>query len=341
MQLEEKTKLKKWLNSFIRTLRPQMFLFLAIQTVFGLIMLFTHVALQLYGYGVLLSLFLWGVSIAFQWTSYFSRLQKAEQIQLNNLKAFEDSIIENEALGEMYYQKYKEITDIYHQFRQTEIEKSKEQMDYFTLWLHQIKTPIAAISLILQRQEVKFAGQKKLEQELIRLEDYTHMALNYLKLEEAGKEMDLERVTVDEVVKEALKKYAILFIYNDIQLQYEPLEMTVLTDRKWLQVLIEQLLSNSLKYTKTGSIKIFAEDETTLVIEDTGVGIRKEDLPRIFEKGYTGLDGRLHEKSTGLGLFLSRKICERLGHQLTIESEINQGTKAHLNLKRESLKVFD
>ena len=119
-------------------------------------------------------------------------------------------------------------------------------------------------------------GQKKIEQELIRLEDYTHMALNYLKLEDVGKEMDLEYVEVDEVIKETIKKYAILFIYNDIKLEYEELRLSVLSDRKWLQVLIEQLLSNSLKYTKKGTIRIY-KLEDAIVIEDTGSGIRKED----------------------------------------------------------------
>lgn len=199
---------------------------------------------------------------------------------------------------------------------------------------------MAAISLLLQRQEGAVEGQKKIEQELIRLEDYTHMALNYLKLEDVGKEMDLEYVEVDEVIKETIKKYAILFIYNDIKLEYEELRLSVLSDRKWLQVLIEQLLSNSLKYTKKGTIRIY-KLEDAIVIEDTGSGIRKEDLPRIFEKGYTGFNGRLHEKSTGLGLFLSRKICERLGHQLTIHSIENQGTNAKIDFYREKFNSFD
>lgn len=340
MQSEEKNKRRKWMKSFARTLRSQLFLLVGVLLVFGLIMMFTHVPISLYFYGVVLSLFLWSVSLIFQWTRYVNRLLKAEQIHLNNMDAFNESIEEGEAIGKLHQEKYRVLASEYHDYRQLEAERSREQMDYFTLWLHQIKTPIAGISLILQRQEEKFAGQKKLEQELIRLDDYTHMALNYLKLEEPGKEMDLEEVLVDKVIKETIKKYAILFIYNEIQLNYEPLSFSVLTDRKWLQVLLEQILSNSLKYTKTGSITIYAEEES-LVIEDTGTGIRAEDLPRIFEKGFTGLDGRLHEKSTGLGLFLSRKICGRLGHELTIASEVGIGTKARIDFKRDDLKIFD
>lgn len=340
MQSEDKDKQKEWLKSFALTLRPQLYLLVVILLVFGLIMLFTHIPLTLYFYGVLLSLFFWGLSLVFQWLRYSQRLKNAEQIDRSNLKAFYGSIVQGEALGEMHFKKYEELAQAFYDYRQLEAEKSNEQMDYFTLWLHQIKTPIAAISLILQRQDEEFSGQKKLEQELIRLDDYTHMALNYLKLEEPGKEMDLDDVLLDDVIKETIKKYAILFIYNNIKLEYDSLALKVLSDRKWLQVLIEQILSNSLKYTKKGKIKIYAND-AILFIEDTGSGIRKEDLPRIFEKGYTGLDGRLHEKSTGLGLFLSRKICERLGHKLTIDSEVGKGTTVRIDFHRDELKIFD
>lgn len=340
MQSEENNTQRAWRKSFVRTLRPQIYLFLVFLFVFGSIMLFTHIPATLYFYGVLLALFFWSLSLVFQWIHYKRRLKHAEHISISNLQSFEDSIEEGEALSELHLEKYEELAKQFHEYRQSELERSREQMDYFTLWLHQIKTPIAAISLILQRQEEQFAGQKQLEQELIRLDDYTHMALNYLKLEEPGKEMDLEEIVVDEVIKETIKKYAILFIYNDLQVDFKPSGLSVLTDRKWLQVLVEQILSNSLKYTKKGTIKVYIDD-SSLFIEDTGTGIRKEDLPRIFEKGYTGLDGRLHEKSTGLGLFLSRKICDRLGHTLTIDSEVGKGTKVEINFEREALKIFD
>src|SRR5690606_38400569 len=122
-------------------------------------------------------------------------------------------------------------------------------------------------------------------------------------------------------------------------LDYQPLKTTVLSDGQWLQILLEQLLSNSLKYTASGSISIYLDPgrEQTLIIEDTGAGIRTEDLPKIFNKGYSGLNGRLHEKSTGIGLFLSKKICKRLGHELTIESELGKGTRAAVSLARKEL----
>ncbi|WP_220727587.1 hypothetical protein [Marinilactibacillus psychrotolerans] len=140
-----------------------------------------------------------------------------------------NSKLDRADLSERIYQKqYNKLAGEYLGYKQSETEKSKEQMEYFSLWLHQIKTPIAAISLILQ-QNKEVSGQKQMEQELLRLDDYTHMALNYLKLEDVGKELDLEWVSIDEIIKETLKKYSILFIYNKIQLLYQPLEKNFLS----------------------------------------------------------------------------------------------------------------
>lgn len=339
MQSVNKKNTRRWISPFLRTLRPQFFLFLAMLLIFGLLSLFTHVPLPIYWYGVLLSLAIWFMSITVQAIRFRRSLQRAENLTPTNELPFSE--VQVDGIECTYLKKYKELTDKYRDYKQAQNEKSQEQMDYFTLWLHQIKTPIASISLIFQREKEELPERKQLEQEMIRLNDYTHMALNYLKLEDPGKEMDLEKVDLEEVIKETVKKYAVVFIYNNIRLDYESLNAYVLTDRKWLQVLLEQLLSNSLKYTKSGEIKIYMGNSQELVIADNGSGIRKEDLPKIFEKGYTGLNGRLHEKSTGLGLFLSRKICQRLGHQLTIESEPGEGTIARINFEREEVTIFD
>ncbi|GEK91936.1 histidine kinase [Alkalibacterium kapii] len=244
------------------------------------------------------------------------------------------------AIDALYQNKYQELFEEYQTFKQATKEKNEEQMNYFTLWLHQIKTPISAMSLLLQKNP-EMRDSHHMEQELIRVNDYTHMALNYLKLENSGKELDLQEIAVDNIIKTILKKYAVFFIYKDITVTYDPSTYSVLSDKKWLEVLIEQLVSNSLKYTKEGEISIYFKDEQTLIIEDTGSGISQEDLPKIFEKGYTGLDGRLHEKSTGLGLFLSRKVCHRLGHNLLIDSELGKGTKAIIDFGKKSWTLFD
>ncbi|QHJ72484.1 sensor histidine kinase [Planococcus halotolerans] len=277
-------------------------------------------------------------------TQYFRYRKRYEAIiQVGEAHSIKD---ENIAAGtdpadQLYLEKIEELQQGIREMNNLHAERQADQLDYFTLWLHQIKTPLSAISLLNQSNATP--ESKKISQEIVRLEDYTHMALNYVKLEETGSDMDLSQVDLDSVIKRAVKKYSILFIYKGIKLNYQPLNTTVLSDGQWLQTLIEQLLSNSLKYTASGSISIYLDPvkEQTLIIEDTGVGIRPEDLPKIFNKGYSGLNGRLHEKSTGLGLFLSRKICRRLGHELTIKSELEKGTRAEINMVRKELAVFD
>ena len=238
-----------------------------------------------------------------------------------------------------FHLKIENLIEEIQQIKKESLQRSTSQMDYFTLWLHQIKTPISAISLLMQRDtQSKF--RHPMEQELLQIENYTHMALNYLKIEQSRSDLDFAQVSIDRVIKETVKKFSILFIYDRIQLDYQETDETVLSDEKWLKVLVEQILSNSLKYTpEGGKIKIYMSPskEGQLIIEDSGIGIRSEDLPRIFERGYSGFNGRIHEKSTGLGLFLSQEITKRLGHVILIESTVGKGTKVMIDLARTSL----
>jgi signal transduction histidine kinase len=324
---------------FLRTSVNQLLTFLLINGIFAVLFLLASLDLNIYLYGLQLTLFFWLIILAVQWTLFMKRVRKAESIRFDqDLSTKRDKRIQS--VDDLYESSYRSLYEEYMMVKQEMNEKNTEQMDYFTLWLHQIKTPISAMSLILQRHPDK-KDSRILEQELIRINDYTHMALNYLKLEDTGKELDLQEVAVDDVIKSVLKKYAVMFIHKEISVEYEPSGKKVLSDRKWLQVLIEQLISNSLKYTMSGSVSIRLDGRDRLIVEDTGSGISQEDLPKIFEKGYTGLNGRLHDKSTGLGLFLSRKICKRLGHKLTIESELDKGTKALISFGANTWTLFD
>lgn len=135
-------------------------------------------------------------------------------------------------------------------------------------------------------------------------------------------------------------------LWQKLSLSYEGTDATVLTDEKWLGFVIGQILSNALKYTRTGGIEIWLEDErgnrtsntapAILVIADTGIGIQAEDLPRIFEKGYTGVNGREDNRATGIGLYLSRKILKKLGHEITVDSQVDKGTEVRLSLWKKS-----
>lgn len=217
-------------------------------------------------------------------------------------------------------------------------EELQEKQDFFALWAHQIKTPIAALNLLLQGEKQDAAVCR---QELFKIESYVEMALNYLRFEEMSNDLVLERNSLEQLVRQVVKKYAAIFIYNHISIQLEHLDYTVLTDEKWFCFALEQILSNALKYTeKGGTIQIFTKQESNqlwLVIEDNGIGIWEEDLPRVFERGFTGYNGRADKKSTGIGLYLCKKVMRQLRHQIRIESKVGVGTQVFLGLAREEL----
>ena len=208
--------------------------------------------------------------------------------------------------------------------------KEKELQEYFLIWIHQIKTPITAGKLICDG-DIENENIKNIKKELIYIEDYTNMALSYLKMANHNTDMDISLVNLDDITKPLIKKYAILFISNNIKLEYKKLNIKVITDSKWCMVVIEQLLSNAIKYTKNGIVSItFNEKENYLEIKDNGIGIKESDLPKIFDKGYSGFNGRQNQKSTGIGLFLVKQILDKLGQKVKLESKLGEGTSVKI-----------
>ena len=239
-------------------------------------------------------------------------------------------------------------------------QKSSEDMtDYYTMWAHQIKTPIFALRLLLQESTEE--NKEKLS-ELFKIEQYVEMVLGYLRTEDMSSDLKLSRCSLDRIIRDQIHKYAGIFVSKKLTLTYESISQDVLTDEKWLGFVIGQILSNALKYTRTGGIRIYLEkklsldtddvsisignddcnkvENFTLVIEDTGIGIRAEDIPRIFEKGYTGVNGRDDNRATGIGLYLSNKIMRKLGHRLYITSTEGKGTKVFLEFSVEDLNMY-
>ena len=185
----------------------------------------------------------------------------------------------------------------------------------------------------------ELAEARQLLQELSRAEQYVGMVMVYLRLTDGGSDFVLRTCDLDAIVRQAVRRFAGEFITRKLKLCYEPLNAACVTDEKWLLFVVEQVLSNALKYTREGSITITMEHPKTLVIRDTGIGIAPEDLPRVFERGYTGKNGRLERRSTGIGLFLCREVCRRLGHGITIASRPGEGTEVRLDLHREKLEA--
>lgn len=212
---------------------------------------------------------------------------------------------------------------------QSEI-KYADMIDYYTVWAHQIKTPISSMRLKLQNEDS--ALSRSLMSDLQRIEQYVEMVMTYLRLSGNSTDYVIKEYDLDTIVKSAVKKFSSEFISRKLKLVYEPLNTTVITDEKWLSFVIEQVLSNALKYTPGGSITITLEKEKTLRISDTGLGIAPEDLPRIFENGYTGYNGRLDKRASGIGLYLCRRICTNLGHTISARSTLDVGTFIDIGL---------
>lgn len=214
--------------------------------------------------------------------------------------------------------------------------KLRETDDYYTLWAHQIKTPIAAMHLLLQSDSGTLS--RECESELFKIEQYTEMALGYIRLESGTNDFVITACDTDRIIKSVLKKFSKQFILKKLTLDYKETGLTAVTDEKQLGFIIEQIISNSLKYTKKGTISVYSKGNS-IFISDTGIGISGEDLPRIFEKGYTGYNGRTDRKSTGLGLYLCRRTADKLGHTLRVSSEIGKGTLAEIDLTPLSIEI--
>ena len=217
-------------------------------------------------------------------------------------------------------------------------QRQKEREEYYTVWAHQIKTPISALRLLMQQEE--FPGKREMGMELFQIEQYVQMVLSYLRLEDMNGDLLIKTYDLDGIIRQAVKKYSRFFIAKKLRLSYEPVNTQVLTDEKWLEFVLEQLISNAVKYTKEGgTIRIWMDGPQTLAISDTGIGIRREDLPRVFERGFTGFNGRSQKRATGLGLYLCSRILGRISHRIYIDSAPGQGTTVRIGMDMVDLNL--
>ncbi len=218
-----------------------------------------------------------------------------------------------------------EIQDI----RNEKIEYQSEIESYFLLWVHQMKTPITASKLLLEAEDIQTISQMR--HEILQIDNYTNLALSYLKLMNEKTDMVFMEVRMDDLITPLIKRYSIQFIHNDTKLHYEKIYDSVLTDAKWTSVMIEQILNNALKYARGKNIWIkYNEAENILSVKDDGIGINTSDLPKIFEKGFSGYNGRLNDKSSGIGLYIVKTIARRMNVSVSVESELGKGTTFHM-----------
>lgn len=254
--------------------------------------------------------------------------------------------------------------------------RQSRMRDYYSMWVHQIKTPISAMKLLLEAEreelgqlmcdeeqsqcriadmngcnisatelnisELNASGKQQIvytelsdnldsfEDELFRIEEYVGMALQYQRVSSTENDFVLEKISLDGVIRDTIKKYAKIMIRRHIGINYSGTKKQVYTDEKWLAFILEQILSNAIKYTPQGFVTIETAEEKDrffITVKDTGIGIKAEDLPRVFEKGYTGYNGHADKKATGIGLYLCRQMADKLGHTIRMESELGKGTK--------------
>jgi len=267
---------------------------------------------------------------------------KREHEALNSIRSMTDVIAESlpkidGIKDEDYQQILRLLSEEHNHYRTQTNRKYADMIDYYTVWAHQIKTPIASMRLHLQNEDS--ALSRTLTSDLHRIEQYVEMVLTFLRLNSESTDYVIKEYDLDKIVKQAVRKFSSDFIGRKLSLVYEPLNTTVITDEKWLSFVIEQVLSNALKYTPAGSITITLENEKTLRIRDTGIGIAPEDLPRIFENGYTGYNGRTDKKASGIGLYLCKRICNNLGHTITARSIVDVGTIIDIDLAQTELEV--
>lgn len=311
------------MKMFLKSKQNELLCYIGSMSLFVTVLFLYDVRTDAIQYGLLLSTVLFLLNLTLQFFKFQKRLSEQDyQNIIKNLKEQNSELKSQERI-----------------FKQ-------EMSDYYSMWVHQIKTPIAAMHVLQQTLEEEYPEQKYIKEiklELFKIEQYVEMVLTYLRMGEMSGDLKFEKYSLDAIVRQVIRKYSQMFILRKIHLQYAKTSQCIVTDEKWLQFVLEQVLSNALKYTKDGGmIFIYTEEKENkkcLVIEDSGIGIQAEDLPRVFEKGFTGYNGRADKKSTGIGLYMCKKIMERLNHQIWIESEVDKGTKVYLDLAREEWTI--
>ena len=345
------------LISYLKEKLPVVGVYAVMLVIFCILFWLKEVPFDVIEYGAELSaiwlLFVGALNFWFYRKRYQSLLDLSAALP-HELKEFPDPKSRIEA-------EYQEITETIFAWREmleNEVLLSKKDAsDYYSLWVHQIKTPISAMRLLLQREEQKqtedeTVGMEKsvlydMQQELFWINQYINMALQYQRMNSGMNDLVLEMVSADQVVRTAIRRFAPIMIRKKIAIHYEECREMVLSDEKWLEFVVEQILSNAIKYSgENHAVTIHinrneADNTCEFVISDQGIGIRKEDLPRIFEKGYTGYNGRADKTSTGIGLYLCREITKKLGHGIMITSEIGKGTDVTIVFERNNLDVRD
>lgn len=302
-------------------------------------MLVSQVCLEDLAYLLILELFVLGVIMTVDLIRYKARVKQVEDLLKRPVAEQSYNVEAKDILEERY-------VDLIHAQEKSRVDtenisarSSKDMEQYYNIWVHQIKTPISGMNVLLQSMEpTEEVGE--LQNQLFSVEQYVDMALQYQKIKSTTNDFSFAEIPLNKVIRENIRKYARLFIAKKLAVRYEETALRVLTDEKWISFVLGQIITNAVKYSDKGSITISAyEDEcnTYLSVKDEGIGISPEDLPRVFERGYTGYNGRADKKSTGIGLFLCKSVTRMLGHKIQISSEPGKGTEVTIIFSKQRI----
>lgn len=316
--------------------RKQFYIYTVLITAIFYLVLFLYGALiDAIEYAVILTVSLLFIYSVFDFYKFYKQSSQLQYIlSLKNIY-ITDLPLPETLIEEYYHELLVKSEQIHKELVDHNDNDYHETIDYFTLWVHQIKTPISALRLLIQSQD---CTQNELLIQVLKIEQYVDMVLHYIKLDHMSSDLRLKSYQLADIVNDAVKKQATFFIQSKLKFQLDPIDCIILSDEKWVSFVIEQILSNAIKYTKEGSIHIYVKGET-LYIEDTGIGIKEEDLPRVCEKGFTGYNGRIDKKASGLGLYLCKSILDNLGHHISISSRVGYGTVVAIDFHVDNLQV--
>ncbi|QWG71445.1 HAMP domain-containing histidine kinase [Bacillus mycoides] len=238
----------------------------------------------------------------------------------------------------------KEVSRDMHENVKYYSDMQSDYREYIETWVHEIKTPIASTKLIIENNQNEVTN--KIDSQLDRIEGFVEQVLYYSRSNNVGKDYIIKPINLDDVVRTVIKRNYRDFIHKRIKLDMKNINEIVYSDKKWVEFIVNQILGNSIKYSnnKEQMIRIYSikkANSVILTIEDNGVGIITKDINRVFEKGFTGENGRRFSKSTGMGLYLCEKLCSKLGMKIGIESEVNKGTRVTLIFPLSGMVTFE
>lgn len=269
--------------TFLKSITQEIAIVIVIFALFGLMFYLYHLPLEAYllALGVILLLLL--IFIGIKYLSFVKTISQQQQIE--------------------------NLENALYQLKNEQIEYKNDVESYFLTWVHQMKTPITAAQLLLERDEPNVVN--RVRQEVIQIDNYTSLALSYLKLLNETSDISVTKISINNIIRPIIMKYSIQFIDQKTKIHYEPCHHEVLTDVRWTSLMIEQLINNALKYARG---------------KDNGIGISEADLPKIFDKGYSGYNGQRQSNSSGIGLFIVKQISTHTNHPVSVVSKQNEGT---------------